>query len=79
MSLRELRDWQWFEAAHEPLPDRLADVHNGMIASLMVNLNRTAESAPVTPADFFVIKDRTAPTKPEVPEIDRLRAQWRGE
>jgi len=79
MSTRELRDWQWFDAVHEPLPDRLADIHTGMILSTMVNLQRAPDAAPVAPDDFFVIRDRTAPAKPEVSEIDRLRAQWRGE
>ena len=79
MSMRELRDWQWFDAVEEPLPDRLADIHNGILASLMVNIMRAPDSAPVSPADFLVIRDRTAPAQPEVPEIDRLRAQWRGE
>jgi hypothetical protein len=80
MSLRELRNWQWFDATNEPLPDRLADIHNGMILSAMVNLNRAPESAPVLPSDFYVIRDRTErPADEPVPEIDRLRAQWRGE
>jgi hypothetical protein len=81
MSLRELRDWQWFDAVYEPLPDRLADIHVGMLASLIVNLVRSNESTPATPGDFFIIKDRTAPQpqpQPQEREIDRLRRQWRG-
>jgi hypothetical protein len=73
-----LRHWQWFDMAHEPLPDRLADIHNGMIMATMVNIMRAPESAPVAPSDFFVIRERAEPEEP-VPEIDRLRAQWRGE
>jgi hypothetical protein len=79
MSERELRHWRWFDAAHEPLPDRLADIHFGMVLSAMVNLMRSPDSVPAAPDDYFVIRDRTAPTEPEVSEIDRLRAQWRGE
>jgi hypothetical protein len=78
MSMRELRDWQWFDAVSGPLPDRLADIHNAMVLSTMVNIMRSPDSAPVLPSDFFVIRDRAEPEEP-VPEIDRLRAQWRGE
>jgi hypothetical protein len=80
MSKRELFHWQLFDALHEPLPDKLADIHCGMVLSTMVNLQRTADSAPVAPSDFYVIRDRApAPAEPKVSEIDRLRAQWRGD
>jgi hypothetical protein len=77
MSDRELRHWRLFDAVHAPLPDRLADIHSALLASIMVNLNRAADSPAVSPSDFYVIRDRTP--DPEVAEIDRLRAQWRGE
>ena len=77
MSKRELFHWQLFDAAHEPLPDKLADIHCGMVLATMVNLQRAADSAPVAASDFYVIRDRTP--EPEVAEIDRLRAQWRGD
>jgi hypothetical protein len=79
MTMRELRHWQLFEGAHEPLPDRLSDIHTGVLASLMVNIMRSADAEPARPQDFFVIRDRAAPAEPAVREIDRLRAQWRGE
>jgi hypothetical protein len=79
MSKRELYHWHLFDAAHQPLPDRLADIHFGMVLSAMVNLMRSADSAPVAASDFFVIRDRSPAAGPEVQEIDRLRAQWRGE
>lgn len=78
MTQRELRDWRLFDAAHAPLPDRLHDIHTGVLASVMVNLQRAADAAPATPADFFVIRDRSRPAVDEPREIDRLRAQWRG-
>jgi hypothetical protein len=79
MSMRELRDWQRIDAGYVPLPDRLADIHFGMIASIMVNLMRSADAAPATPADYFVIRDRE-PTvaRPQAQDIDRLRRAWRG-
>lgn len=79
MPLRELRDWQWFDMAHEPLPDRLADIHNGMIIATMVNIMRAPDSPPVLPSDYFVIREREPGAQPALSEIDRLRAQWRGE
>lgn len=79
MTKRELLHWQLFDAAHEPLPDRLADIHFGMVLSAMVNMMRSPDSAPASPSDFYVIRDRTEPAPEAVPEIDRLRAQWRGE
>ena len=78
MTDRELRHWRLFDALHVPLPDRLADIHCGLLSSIMVNLQRAVDSAAVTPSDFYVIRDRSSPD-PEVSEIDRLRAQWRGE
>ncbi len=78
MSIRELNDWRRFEALNRrPLPDKLSDVHFGMVLSAMVNLMRTSEAPPANAADFFVLRDHHS--EPEVPEIDRLRAQWRGE
>jgi hypothetical protein len=77
MSRRELRDWETFDTMHEPLPDRLMDIHFSMIASLVVNLMRDADAPLIPVADFFVIKDR-APARVG-DEIDTLRAQWRGE
>jgi hypothetical protein len=58
MTLRELRRWQWFDAVDEPLPDRLADIHNAMLLSTIINLERAADSAPASPSDFFVIRER---------------------
>ena len=65
MTDRELRHWRLFDALHVPLPDRLADIHFALMASIMVNLNRAADSAAVSPSDFYVIRDRSAPAEPE--------------
>jgi hypothetical protein len=79
MSWRELRAWETFDAIHEPLPDRLADIHFSMIAALIVNLMRNADSDPVVASEFFVIKNRTPTPPAATTDIDTLRAQWRGE
>ena len=77
MSAREFLDWQRFEAMHQPLPDQLSDIHIGMVCSMMVNIMRSADTAPVKPSDFFVLRDR-APVDDGLSEVDRLRLQWRG-
>ena len=80
MSLRELLSWQRFEALHQPLPDRLSDIHFGMVCSIMVNLMRTADASPAPASDFFVLRERKPAPAPSdgLSEIDRLRLQWRG-
>jgi hypothetical protein len=78
MTERELRDWYRFEALHEPLPDRLADLHNALLCSIVVNLVRTADATPVGPADFFCIHDRAPPPADTMSEVDRQMRNWRG-
>ena len=63
------------EAFHEPLPDRLADLHSGLLA-LVVNLVRRPMPAGAA-SDFFVIRDREA-TDDGLSEVDRQMAHWRG-
>lgn len=78
MSWNELRDWRRFETIH-PLPDRLADIHNAMLCSIVVNLVRSPDAAPVTTPEFFVLRDRPEPAAPdEVSEAERLSVIWRG-
>lgn len=62
--------WIRFEATVSPLPDRLADLHNALACSTMVNLQRTSDSPPVTPREFFVIKDQ-APDDDGLTEAER--------
>ena len=62
MSDRELRDWLAFAAEH-PLPDDLADLHSAMICSIVANLGRGADTAPVAVSDFLVLS-RPAPPEP---------------
>ena len=79
MPHRELRDWRLFEVLHQPLPDRLADIHNSLLCSLMVNLTRSADAAAVRPDDFFVIREPTPRADDDgVSEVDRQRLAWRG-
>jgi hypothetical protein len=79
MSLRELLDWQRFEALHQPLPDRLSDLHMAMLCSIIVNLVRPSDAAPARAADFLVIRDRD-PSPPDdgMSEVDRQALNWRG-
>jgi hypothetical protein len=77
MTVRELNDWRRFEGLNRrPLPDQLSDIHFAMVLSTMVNLMRTSEAPAMSAADFFVLRERA---ESEVSEIDRLRAQWRGD
>jgi hypothetical protein len=79
MSMRELLDWQRFEVNHQPLPDRLSDIHIAMVCSIIVNLARSPESMPVQLADFLILRDRQPePNADRVSEVDRQMANWRG-
>lgn len=83
MSQRELLDWYRFEAFTELLPDRLADLQNALLCSLVVNLVRSSDAQPVRPADFFVIRDPTPPPpvvakSDTISEAERQRRIWRG-
>ena len=78
MSLRELLDWHRFEALHQPLPDRLGDIHVAMLASIIVNLARSTDSIPARPADFLVIRERELSPDDGLSEVDRQMANWRG-
>ena len=78
MTMRELLDWQRFEALHEPLPDRLADIHIAMLAAVIVNLARSPDAHPVRPAEFLVIRDLEPLPDDGLSEIDRHMANWRG-
>lgn len=82
MSHRELMDWLRFEATTSPLPDRMLDLHFGVVSSLIVNAARSADSQPVVPSDFLIIRDRPAPAEQQqdggLAESDRLRAIWQG-
>ena len=79
MSWRELRDWRRFEGFHQPLPDKLDDLHVAMLASMMVNLTRTPESMPAQVTDFLMIQEPKPPPKDDgLSEVDRQRLAWRG-
>ena len=77
MTVRELLDWHRFEALHQPLPDRLADIHVAMLASIIVNLARSSDSIPARPADFLVIRERELRPDDGLSEVDRQMANWR--
>lgn len=80
MSHRELMDWLRFEAATSPLPDRLADLHFGIVSSLIVNAMWSSASEPASPADFLVIREppRLEPGTEGASEAERAAATWRG-
>jgi hypothetical protein len=78
MTTSELLDWYRFEGLHQPLPDRMADIHFAMVCSVMCNIVRSSSAAPVSPADFFVIRDPAPPPADGLDEVDRQRLAWRG-
>ena len=78
MSHRELRDWQRFEATQQPLPDKLADMHFALLASLIVNRTRSADSPPAALSDFYLIKDAAPAVDDGLTEAERAAALWRG-
>jgi hypothetical protein len=81
MSMRELIDWERYEALHAPLPDRLIDSHFAVLCSLVVNIVRGSDSAPVPAADFLQARRQTPPAADgldEIDEVDRQRIAWRG-
>lgn len=81
MSWRELQDWRRYDILH-PLPDKLPDIHHGILISTLVNLTRSAETMPAVPADFFVLRDRAIEPEADVPqgmsEAERAQAIWNG-
>jgi hypothetical protein len=54
MPIAEYVDWQRFANQH-PLPADLADIHNGMLMSLMANAWAGKGSPTYAPKDFFVL------------------------
>lgn len=78
MTCRELVDWQRFEAFHQPLPDRLADLHSALLCSIVVNLVRAAGTERARVSDFFVLRDDREPPDDGLSEVDRARLAWRG-
>jgi hypothetical protein len=80
MTEREFVDWHRFEALHEPLPDRLADLHHAVLCSIAVNLMRSSDAAPVAVTDFFCIQDRAPPPRraSTMSEAERQKINWRG-
>jgi len=79
MTVRELRDWVRFENRHQPLPDRMFDVHHAVLDSLVVNLVRSADAPPVAAADFFVARQPAQPPPDDgLTEVERQMRAWRG-
>jgi hypothetical protein len=76
---REFTDWLRFEATVSPLPDKLADLHNAIVCSLIVNAVRSADSPPARPADFLIINEiRAALPDDGMSEVERAMLAWRG-
>lgn len=80
MSWRELQRWRVFDVLH-PLPDRLADIHHGILLSTIVNIMRSADQPPAIPADFFVLRERelepeAEPQHSDLTEAERLQVLW---
>jgi hypothetical protein len=79
MSFAEMLDWRTFDSLH-PLPDRLPDIHHGILMSALVNITRGGDRAPAQAADFFVLRERV--DEPEIEnglsEAERLQRLWQG-
>jgi hypothetical protein len=56
VSAREFVEWMLYDA-QEGLPDRRADWHAGMLASVVANVNRKKGTRPLTPSDFMPRRD----------------------
>ena len=52
MSVAEFIEWQILESL-EPFGDRRADIHAGIIAATIANVNRSAETPAFTPFQFI--------------------------
>jgi hypothetical protein len=74
MTMRELSQWLTFEIRHQPLPDRMFDMHLSMLASIVVNLAGAANQA--KPADYTVVRDPHA--APPSSDVDEQMRNWRG-
>ena len=80
MSWRELHSWQVFDALH-PLPDRLPDIHHGILMSTLVNMMRAQHQPPAVATDYFVLREPIR-SEPEVAradgltEAERLKRIW---
>lgn len=80
MTERELIDWLRFEGHHEPLPDRLSDIHHAVLVSVTANLQRGPDTPAFTAADFFVIRQpQPAPRDDGLTEVERQMRNWRGD
>jgi len=80
MSFAEMLSWRTFDALH-PMPDRLPDIHHGILMSAIVNMQRDPKSMPATAADFFVFRERFAEPELEdqgLSEAERLQRIWQG-
>ena len=82
MTPRELRDWLIYEATVSALPDKLADDHNALLCSVVVNLVRPGEAMAARPSDFYCIRERAqpqpAPIDDGLSEAERARAIYYG-
>jgi hypothetical protein len=63
MTVREFQDWRKFEA-EQPLPDRLGDLQNALLATVAANIMRSSDSPPATLSDFLILKDRAEAENP---------------
>jgi hypothetical protein len=80
MSYRELMDWYCFESQVSPLPDRLADIHNATLITVLINLWRGADTQPAQASDFFVIRTPEPPPPDDgLTDVERQMRNWRGE
>lgn len=74
MSADEFTSWAAFYRL-EPWGDMRADLRNGVVASLLYNVHRNKEAAPLTPADFMLFTEKPAAETP-ANESDPLKRRF---
>jgi hypothetical protein len=55
------------------MPDRLHDIHNAMICSMIANILRDPQSPAVRPSQFFVLRDEPEPEPEQLSEAQRFK------
>lgn len=61
LSSAELAEWMAYHRL-SPIDDERGDLQAAIVASIVANANRSAKTAPFTPADFMPYLDRPAPS-----------------
>lgn len=77
MSGEEFAQWAAYYRI-EPWGETRADLRNGVVASLLYNINRTKDAPPLSPADFLLFEKKPDAAQSETNLRDRFRALFPG-